>query len=138
MTTSNRIEDLNPIFRPIAQAILDETNERIKDGSARAIQTIRSMPDQAIAVANKKSKVKLGWHQFGLALDIGIFTETGVYVTDGDDPRYAIYGAVAKEHGCIWGGDWQNFPDPAHCEFHPKFTLPEYLVWLDINRLVTA
>lgn len=51
------------------------------------------------------------------AFDFGVFDEDGGYVTNGDDPRYAAAGAVAKGMGLVWGGDFVHpGPDPDHIQ----------------------
>lgn len=135
--TSKRLEDLHPAFLPVARAVLEDAQKRVGDSIVRVVQTFRSVADQAAAKAAGKSKVSLGWHQFGLALDVAIITPEGAYITDGNDTRYALVGAAAMDHGCIWGGNWIHFKDAAHVEWHPGFTLDQYLAWLDGHR-VTA
>lgn len=137
---SSNLADLHPIFRPIASAILAEAGERIadvSDGLIRPAVTFRTVSDQATAKAAGLSQINLGWHQFGLALDVAIITKEGSYVKDGTDLRYAIFGEVAMKQGCIWGGSWTH-PDWDHAEFHPGFTLAQYIAWLEEHRVVTA
>jgi len=146
--TSNKTSDLNPLFLPIALDILLESQAKITKVSPgsiiRASTTLRSMADQAMKRAAGLSSVRLGWHQVGLAMDVAVITPAGAYVRKGDDPRYSIFGEVAKSHGCIWGGDWKVHPDGTggpdydHCEWHPGFTLQHYLAWLNLTRVVSA
>lgn len=136
--TSKRLEDLHPAFLPVAKAVLERAQKRVGDSVIRVAQTFRSMSDQAAAKAAGKSKVNLGWHQFGLAFDVAIITPHGTYVADGDDPRYAMVGQAAIEHGCVWGGNWVSFKDAAHVEWHPGFSLAQYVAWLDAHRVTTA
>lgn len=135
--TSNRLEDLHPLFRLIAQRIIDQTNDQIAPSTIRPAVTFRTMSDQATAKAAGLSKVNLGWHQFGLALDVAVISESGAYITNGEDPRYRVFGDVAKANGCVWGGDWTK-PDWDHCELHQGFTLAQLQAWLDSHRIATA
>jgi hypothetical protein len=51
------------------------------------------------------------------AFDFGVFETDGAYVTDGNDPRYALAGEVAKGLGLVWGGDFVHpCPDPDHIQ----------------------
>jgi hypothetical protein len=140
--TSRRLEDLHPMFQPIAREILELAQNRITakfPGSiVRPATTWRSMTDQAIALAAGKLKVRMGWHQVGLALDAAVITPEGLYVRDGKDERYTIFGLAAIEHGCVWGGSWQRFPDPPHAEYHPGFSFDQYLAWLKEHPVVTT
>lgn len=127
---SNLIEDLHPCFQPIALAILSETQRELEGiGTIHPAVTFRSLSEQAAAKAAGLSQVSIGWHQVGLALDVAIVTPGGSYVSDGADPRYGIFGRIALAHDCIWGGSWVH-QDYDHAEWHPGFTLQQYLSWL--------
>jgi len=138
---SNRLEDLHPLFQPIAKAILQETqaefDEHYPGSTIRAADTFRLMTAQAAAVAAGLSRVAIGWHQFGLAVDGSVITREGAYVKDGADPRYRLFGLAAIRHGCIWGGTWTH-PDWDHIEWHPGFTLQQYTSWLDAHKVGAA
>lgn len=135
---SSKIEDLHPLFRPVAASILAETQKRVGDSTVRFANTFRSLADQATALAAGKSKVSLGWHQFGLAFDVAIISPEGVYIADGQDERYTMFGQEAVKAGCVWGGNWHGFPDPAHAEFHPGFALSHYIAWLGEHKVAVA
>jgi len=60
-------------------------------------------------------------HNFGIAWDIGIFTETGGYITEG-----AAYDKAAKagmSEDLEWGGDWPGFVDKPHYQLKLGITL---------------
>lgn len=127
------ILDLHPAFQPVARAVLADAQvdvEKLSPGSiVRPAVTFRETAAQLAAKAAGLSHVSIGWHQYGLAVDAAVIAPGGSYVSDGKDPRYAIVGAAAKRHGCIWGGDWHD-PDWDHFEWHPGFTLAIYQAWL--------
>src|SRR5262249_41627058 len=51
------------------------------------------------------------------AFDFGVFEESGSYVANGDDPRYAIAGSIAERLGLVWGGRFVHpRPDPDHIQ----------------------
>ena len=54
------------------------------------------------------------WHNFGLAWDIGLFSN-GVYLTDG--APYEPLGVHGKVPGVAWGGNWTSFQDLPHYQF---------------------
>lgn len=62
-------------------------------------------------------------HNFGVAWDIGIFTEEGKYLPE--SPLYAKAGAIGKAMGLAWGGDWKSFPDRPHFEVPTGLTLAQ-------------
>ena len=51
-------------------------------------------------------------HNFGLAWDIGIFTESKGYIPDG--PFYDKAAKAGLNDSIEWGGDWTNFVDRSH------------------------
>lgn len=134
-------DDLHPLFKPIADDILSQAQAKITPlypgSTIRPDVTLRSMADQAAALAAGLTTLKLGWHQFGFAMDVAVLAANGSYVKDGEDVRYALFGRVAMDNGCVWGGSWHN-PDWDHCEYHPGFTLQQYLAWLTTVKTVTA
>lgn len=56
-------------------------------------------------------------HNFGLAFDIGIFA-SGKYL--GSSPLYKKAGAIGRELGLEWGGDWK-FVDEPHFQLRPAW-----------------
>lgn len=57
-------------------------------------------------------------HNFGIAFDIGVF-EGGRYLDE--SPAYKTVGALGKQLGLAWGGDWQSIADEPHFELHPMW-----------------
>lgn len=57
-------------------------------------------------------------HNFGLAIDIGVFTGSGVYLRGNTAQEIKVYrelGAIGREvDGIEWGGDFRSFPDLPH------------------------
>jgi hypothetical protein len=144
---SNRFEDLDPAFEPIARQIILDAQERITEqfpGSViRPAVTFRSLSGQAEARAAGKSDLTIGMHNFGRAMDVAVIGPNGDYILDGRDRRYTIFGQVATEHGCIWGGIWTNRPsgkppDYDHCEVRMVGTPLQLGAWLDAHHVVTA
>ena len=63
-------------------------------------------------------------HNFGIAWDIGIFTESRGYIPDG--PLYDKVAKAGLSDTLEWGGDWTKFVDRAHYQL--KLTAPIQLV----------
>lgn len=70
-------------------------------------------------------------HNFGIALDFGIF-RSGRYLDDGSaaDQREAskihkAVSALAAKHGLEWGGSWTGIKDEPHFEVKTGLTLAE-------------
>lgn len=54
------------------------------------------------------------WHNFGLAVDFGVFRGKS-YVTD--DEVYKVFGQLARTvNGLEWGGSWKSFKDYPHVQ----------------------
>lgn len=60
-------------------------------------------------------------HNFGIAWDIGIFTKTGGYCTEGEE--YDKAAAIGKTAAIEWGGDWLRFVDKPHYQLKMNITL---------------
>jgi peptidoglycan L-alanyl-D-glutamate endopeptidase CwlK len=75
----------------------------------------------------KVTNAKYGYsnHNFGIALDFGVFQ--GRKYLDGDNPKKAAavhkaVAALAEEHGIDWGGNWRSFKDIPHFEIKTSLT----------------
>jgi hypothetical protein len=122
-----RIEAL----RPEAQSVCREFLRRCRDESGidvRLHETFRHPQRQEELQKAGASGVRLGWHNFGLAWDFGVY-EDGRYVGDGEDPRYDRCGDVAVSLGCKWPifivRNGKKVRDSGHVEYHPGFTLAQ-------------
>jgi peptidoglycan LD-endopeptidase CwlK len=91
---------------------------------AHAIVTWRDPEDQDAAKAAGLSNAAAGQSPHNCvnsngkpasrAFDYAIF-DNGIYIKNGQDPRYAQAGAIGKSLGLVWGGDWLH-PDWDHLE----------------------
>ena len=57
-------------------------------------------------------------HNFGLAFDVGVFVD-GKYLPE--SPQYLSAGAIGKELGLRWGGDFKSIKDEPHFELRPEW-----------------
>ena len=58
------------------------------------------------------------YHQYSSAVDL-------ISLKDGYNAPYSFFktmGDEAKKLGLIWGGDWADFPDLSHLEYHEGWT----------------
>jgi hypothetical protein len=120
--TSSAMNDLDPAFQPVVQAIADSCNTQLAPSSMRVTVTWRSGADQEAAQAAGLSKAGPGQSPHNCVLadgtptarafDFAVFAPDGTYITRGADARYAQCGTIAKAVGqaqgvpVIWGGDW--------------------------------
>ena len=58
-------------------------------------------------------------HNFGLAIDIGVFSKDGK-TYHGDDALYRELGPLGESLGFEWGGRWK-FLDEPHYQFRPAW-----------------
>jgi peptidoglycan L-alanyl-D-glutamate endopeptidase CwlK len=65
-----------------------------------------------------KARGGQSWHNFGIAFDIGIFSENGKEYY-GESRDYKKVGEMGKALGLEWGGDWK-FVDEPHFQYNPK------------------
>ncbi len=123
------------VFEPFLQAAEKELTTH--DVTVEVISGLRSMKEQADLYALGRSrpgkivtKAPPGssWHNFGLAIDLGLF-KNGKYL-DASNPRladslYAILGNLAKEHKVEWAGNWKSFPENPHFQVTFGLTLSQ-------------
>lgn len=118
------MDQLDVRFQPRAQSFCEIVTAwvlplRFPGYKFRVMETRRSSERQESVQAAGASQVKVGFHNFGLAMDFAIFAAPdGTYLKDGTHPAYLCCGQVAEALGCVWGGRWQ-MKDSGHIEFHP-------------------
>lgn len=122
--TDRNITDLAPSMQILAQQFLDDCEAAHLN--VKIIQTYRSTAEQdALYQQGRTMPGKIVTHAQGgqsphecvnadgtpgsRAIDFGVFTAAGQYVTDGTDPRYRQVGEIGKKLGLDYGGDW---PEP--------------------------
>ncbi len=55
-------------------------------------------------------------HTKGRAMDIA-WLVNGRITYDVPNSWWELYGAIARKHGLVWGGDWKTFKDRPHIEY---------------------
>lgn len=124
--SERNIATLLPPVQTVARAFL----ERLAKNhiAAQVVSGSRSYAEQNALYEQGRSKsgaivtkARGGYsnHNFGIAFDIGIFTQAGKYLDD--SPLYASAGKIGKELGLHWGGDWKSIQDEPHFELHPQW-----------------
>ena len=124
---------LDPRFRSVLIDILSICRNKLGI-NVDILETLRDRTRQKKLRKQGASKVNVGWHQFGLAADLGIFVD-GVYQVDDRLGKYLKLGFVAMAFNCRWGGNWDmdnhigegGENDLGHVEYHPGFTLAQYI-----------
>jgi peptidoglycan LD-endopeptidase CwlK len=61
------------------------------------------------------------WHEFGLAVDLGIIRLLGEPGWAPSDPAWAQMGELGKSLGLFWGGDFVHNPDRPHFQLTGSF-----------------
>ncbi len=57
-------------------------------------------------------------HNFGIAFDVGVF-RGGCYLPESSS--YKAVGALGRELGLDWGGDWKTIKDEPHYQLRPHW-----------------
>jgi peptidoglycan L-alanyl-D-glutamate endopeptidase CwlK len=126
---SRRLGDLHPIvaakakqFIALAEAegieILITSTLRTFEEQAELFAIGRTRPGNIVTNA----KPGESWHNFGLAFDV-VPLVNGKAIWDG--PFGEHIGALGKQVGLRWGGDFKTLQDKLHFEFHPHLILAE-------------
>lgn len=115
---------LYPPFRVAVEAVLSEI--RAKHGQVALTSGYRGEYEQNKLYAQGRTtpgpivtKAKFGssMHNFGVAGDLGMFTNGKI---DWTESKYVVIGPIARKHGLVWGGDWASFKDLPHIEYDIK------------------
>lgn len=114
---------LYPPFEAEIDSLLIAAHEQGMD--VGLFQGFRSWEEQDRLYAKrpKVTNAKGGesWHNFGLAADI-VFRVNGKWSWDEKHPWDKL-GALGKELGLEWGGDFKSFKDRPHFEWPDKMSL---------------
>ncbi|CAB5225381.1 D-alanyl-D-alanine carboxypeptidase [uncultured Caudovirales phage] len=131
MRTKRTIENLGSLnkkaaakFEPFLVAV--ESAMAAKGVTVEVISGLRSWAAQAALYASgrtkpgrivTKAKPGSSWHNYGLAIDLGLF-KNGVYLDEKKpaeaDKLYAEIGKIAAKLGIEWAGNWKSFQETPH------------------------
>lgn len=126
--TLENLAGLNSKFRAQAEEFLAaaQTICQSHGVTLEVISGLRSWEQQAALYAQgrttpgrivTKARPGSSWHNYGLAIDLGIFAG-GVYLDDADPKRadriYAALGKLAESRGIEWAGNWKRFTETPH------------------------
>ena len=150
MNTKRTIENLgglHPLFRPKAEDFLAAAQQLLRDAgvSVEILSGLRSWRQQAALYASGRTKpgrivtrAKPGtsWHNFGLAIDLGLFRD-GRYLDEREpaaaDKLYASLAPVAGHFGLEWAGNWKTFSESPHYQWTNGNTLPGLRLQMEAN-----
>ena len=131
MRTTRSIENLGSLnkkaaakFEPFSTQV--EAFLLPKGVTVEVISGLRSWAAQAALYASgrtkpgrivTKAKPGSSWHNYGLAIDLGLF-KSGVYLDEKKpaeaDKLYAEIGKIAAKLGIEWAGNWKPFTETPH------------------------
>ncbi len=126
--TATNLEGLNKKARTKLEPFvtLAQTAMAKHGVTVEVISGLRSWQQQAALYAQgrtkpgkivTKAKPGSSWHNYGLAIDLGLFRD-GVYL-DEKHPAlaqnlYAELGLLAANMDIVWAGTWKSFPEGPH------------------------
>jgi peptidoglycan hydrolase-like protein with peptidoglycan-binding domain len=125
---ANRKLDVKGMSKTVAEKVREVIKDLQKDDIYVCVaQGYRSKDEQDELYAqgrtepgNKVTNAKGGQsnHNFGVAVDLCLYTEDGkdvIWTADGDFKKVV---AAMKKEGFKWGGDWKSFKDNPHFELY--------------------
>lgn len=137
--SSQTLATLHPDVRERFAAFLLEANALAETKGLRyvAICGTRTWEEQAKLYAQgrtapgkivTKAPPGFSFHNFGLAVDFGVFRDKKYL--DGSEPKTAsamhkAAGALASEHGLRWGGSFKSIVDEPHFELDTQLSLSQ-------------
>lgn len=102
--------------------VLRERSARRTCAQQRELYAIGRTPGDARKVVTGAQGCR-SWHVTGNAVDFDVVLANGH--TSSSRADYAIVGAMAKQAGGKWGGDFANIDDVGHVEYHPNTTIEQ-------------
>jgi len=113
-----------PKFWEFMRLLITEMNDFLV--VPKIISGTRTYAEQDALFAKRPqvTKARGGYsnHNFGIAIDIGLF-KNGKYLED--SPLYAACGGIGKSIGLEWGGDWKSIKDEPHFEIKTGLTMAQ-------------
>jgi len=121
------ISDVNMLYPRFRFLILRLFAEAKREGlNVRIYETYRSQARQRVLFERGHSElVKNGMHHFGIASDVVFLDEKDNYIWRGDWDKL---GAIGRNLGLYWGGDWKTFKDNPHFQLVPATSEDQYRI----------
>lgn len=143
--SEQNIRTLRPEVQPLARKLIETATEQ--GINVRVISGTRSYQEQDALYAQgrttggpKVTKARAGysWHNFGIAFDVGIFSDDGKKYL-GESPNYAKVGKIGEALGLEWGGSWKSFVDEPHFQYNPHdLSLAQCREWTEEGKDLCA
>lgn len=131
MINSRKIEDLHPIVQKLCKEFVsrckDEGITVLITSTHRDFESQQALYDQGRTAPGKKvtnAKPGHSYHNFKVAFDF--VPVIGGIAQWNDVALFKRCGAIAKDVGLDWGGDWVKFKDLPHCQYTGGLSLAEF------------
>jgi len=126
--STRAITALRSPFLPLAEAFLAECEKQGLD--VLVVCTLRTLDEQAALYSQGRTtpgkivtnaKPGSSAHNYGFAMDCCPLLNGKLIwgLPEGDavsDPLWQQYGAIARQCGLEWGGNWAGFPEGPHVQ----------------------
>lgn len=140
------IKYLHPKLQMLAKSLLEEANKQLNSlgYSVKIAETIRSYNDQ-LEIYKKGREFKSGeWivvdkrkvvsnakpgrsvHNWGCAFDVRIIKDSK-YIPNDENKVYTKTGAIGRNLGLTWGGDFKSIVDMPHFQYTGKHNNSTFL-----------
>lgn len=133
--SQKHLDSLLPKVRPLFVQLLDHLQEHFepKGITPKFIAGTRTFAEQEALFAKGRTapgprvtNARGGFsnHNYGIAVDIGLFTKEGRYLEN--SPFYLEIGdVVAKFPQLEWGGSWKSITDEPHVQYRTGKTIAQ-------------
>lgn len=145
--TLESLSGLNKKARAKLEPFLIAAQEQVKQAgiTIEVISGLRSWKQQAELFAQgrtkpgrivTKARAGSSWHNYGLAIDLGLF-RNGIYLDEAKpqtaDLIYRQLGELAAKPGIEWAGTWKSFPEGPHFQVTFGLSLAEARARMEAN-----
>lgn len=118
--TKERVEKFKALCKENNIDLLITSTYRDNESQNALFAQGRTAPGKIVTNA----KAGQSWHNFRCAVDV-VPLVNGKPVWDGDDPIWAKVGALGKQAGLEWAGDWKKFKEMAHFQYTGGLTMAQ-------------
>lgn len=141
MIDSRKLTDLDPLVQVLARQLLDVAAESgielLVTSTYRDHERQQALYDQGRRTPGKivtNARPGDSFHNWRVAFDV-VPVVAGQPVWD-DDELWSKVGALGRDMGLEWGGDWASFKDKPHFQLTGGLTLADFKAGRTLSEVI--
>lgn len=141
MIDSRKLEDLDPLVQVMAKQLLEVAVENgiklILTSTYRDHEKQQALYDQGRTTPGKivtNAKPGQSFHNWRVAFDV-VPVENGKAIWDNNE-LWSKVGALGRDMGLEWGGDWTSFKDKPHFQLTGGLSLEDFQAGRQLSDVI--